>query len=520
MELSISCFFITLLLIICAITVLVKSCIPNPYGQKFNPPPSPPGLPLLGHLHLIRQPIHRSLQSISAKYGKILSLRFGSRRVLLLSTPSAVQQCYTDHDLAFASRPTLLAGKYFNYDFTTVIVAPYGDLWRNLRRILNAELFSSASLSKFAAVREAEIRASVERIARCSNKGGNVIFELKSRIHEATFNVMTMVTLGKRYYGGGDDGGRVGNCEAEKFREAMRDVIDVSGWSNTGDFLPILQRVDLFGTGRRMAGLMKKMDKFLQELVDESREKLGEGKETAAIIDDLLSLQREEPEFMTDKIIKGIILVILTAGTNTTATTIEWAMALLLNHPEVMTKLQAEIDAKVRQDSLVNEQDLSNLEYLNHVIDETLRLYPPAPLLGPREASENCSVGGYDISKGTILIVNVWAIHRDPELWENPTKFVPERFEEGLRNVWEEEGCKFVPFGGGRRGCPGATVASRVIGLVLGCLVQGFEWERIGTEAVDMTEAIGLTMPRVKPLEVMCKPRHPALRFVACAVDL
>ncbi|CAI0451633.1 unnamed protein product [Linum tenue] len=509
--------FLTLLLIICAFPLLVNSLIPNPNPKQFNPPPSPPAIPILGHLHLIRQPIHRTLQSLSAKYGKILSLRLGSRRVLLVSTPAAVEECFTRHDLAFAGRPQLLAGKYFHYDFTTVFVAPYGDHWRNLRRILNNALFSTASLARFAAVREAETRSLVERIARWGSiwgYRGNVV-ELKSQIREATFNTMTMAVLGKRYYGGGrGDGDDASDSEANEFKQVMRDIVYLCG-KNLIDFLPILQRVDLFRTEKRMAALREKMDKFLQGLVDENRRKLGEEKEEeAVIIEDLLNLQREEPEFLTDQILKGIILVILIGGTDTVATAIEWAMALLLNHPEVMTKLGAEIASKVGQERLVSELDLSNLAYLNHVIDETLRLYPPAPLLGVHQASEDCSVGGYDVRKGTILMVNAWAIHRDPEAWENPTEFVPERFEGG------EGCCKSFPFGLGRRGCPGVAVANRVMGLVLGCLVQGFEWERIGMGAVDMTEGLGLTLPRVEPLNVMCKPRDLAMSLLVEPLDL
>ncbi|CAN1274282.1 Cytochrome P450 81Q32 [Linum perenne] len=495
MELQLSFFFIAFL-ITCALPLLIRSLFFNSDRQRSNRPPSPPSLPFLGHLHLIKQPIHRTLQSISAKYGKVLYLQFGYRRVLLLSSLSAVEECFTKHDLAFASRPRLLAGKYFNYDFTTVIVAPYGDHWRNLRRVLTSELFSSPSLSRFSVVREGEVRSSIERIARsCVDMNGKKI-RLKSEIHELIFNTMTMVTLGKRFYGEG-----IGELEeAKKFQEVMREVIDLSGSSNLGDFLPILQRIDLFGTKKKMVGLMMKMDKFLQDLVDEHRLKVGSFMEKV-VIDDLLALQQEEPELLTNDILKGIVLVILTAGTDTSSTTLEWAMALLLNHPEAMAKLRAEIDAEVGQDRLLKEEDLPKLKYLQNVIDETLRLYPAAPLLGLREASEDCIVGGYEIDRGAILMVNAWAIHRDSEVWMNPTEFVPER--------WDEEGSykKLIAFGGGRRGCPGVMVANRVIGLALGCMIQVFNWERIDDEKIDMTEALGLTMPRVNPLDVLCKSR-------------
>ncbi|TVU44889.1 hypothetical protein EJB05_04352, partial [Eragrostis curvula] len=190
------------------------------------------------------------------------------------------------------------------------------------------------------------------------------------------------------------------------------------------------------------------------------------------------------------------------AGTETTSTTTEWAMSLLLNHPEALKKAQAEIDAAVGTSRLLTADDVPHLAYLHCVISETLRLYPGAPLLLPHESSADCKVGGYDVPAGTMLLVNVYAIHRDPTVWENPVEFRPERFEDG-----KAEGRLLMPFGMGRRKCPGETLALRTIGLVLGTLIRCFDWETVDGAKVDMTESGGLTIPRAVPLETMCKPR-------------
>lgn len=186
-------------------------------------------------------------------------------------------------------------------------------------------------------------------------------------------------------------------------------------------------------------------------------------------------------------------------------------MSLLLNHPEALTTARAELDKHVGHERLVNEHDLPKLSYLQNIVTETYRLFPAAPLLVPHESSHDCTIGGFDIPRGTMLLVNAWAIHRDPEVWDDATCFKPERFEGKKR----DEGYKLVTFGAGRRQCPGISLANKVICLSLAGLIQCFEWERIGEELVDMSEGKGLTMPRAKPLQAMCKVREEMINVLS-----
>ncbi|XP_027171128.1 cytochrome P450 81D1-like [Coffea eugenioides] len=187
----------------------------------------------------------------------------------------------------------------------------------------------------------------------------------------------------------------------------------------------------------------------------------------------------------------------LTARTDTSVT-IEWALSLLVNHLEVLEKARAELDTQVGIDRLVDEHDLSNLPYFHNIISETLRLYPTAPMLVPHESSDDC-IEGYNIPRGTILLVNAWAVHRDPNVWDDPTSFKPERFE-GL----QVQPSKLIPFGMERRSCPGSGLAQRVVGLALGSLIQSFDWKRIGEEEIALAEGTGVSMPKAKPLEKTC----------------
>lgn len=194
-------------------------------------------------------------------------------------------------------------------------------------------------------------------------------------------------------------------------------------------------------------------------------------------------------------------------------------MSLLLNHPEALDKARAEIDAHVGPNRLLDELDLPNLKYLQNIINEALRLFPPAPLLLPHESSEDCVVGGFDVPGGTMLLVNAWSIHRDPRTWREPTRFMPERFvSSGVDQTGEGEGyygTSNIPFGVGRRACPAASLSKRLIGLAIGSLIQSFEWKRIGEEEISMVEAIGISMPKAEPLEVLCKPNEAMINLLS-----
>ncbi|ESQ53355.1 hypothetical protein EUTSA_v10027312mg, partial [Eutrema salsugineum] len=448
---------------------------------KLNLPPSPAySLPVIGHLHLLKNPIHRTFLSLSQSLGNtpIFHLRFGNRLV------------YKRRVLA--NRPEVIMGKHIAYDSTIMITASYGDHWRNLRRIAAVEIFSSQRISTFMSVRKDEIRQLITHLSR-NSLHGFVEVEMQSLLASLALNNIIMMVAGKRYYGVGTED----NAEAKIVRALISEALASSGAGNLADYLPIVRWVTDYEKRAKILG--NRFDGFLQRLVDEKRAEKTKGQ---TLIHHLLSLQETQPEYYTDVIIKGIIISLVIAGTDTSAVTLEWAMSNLLNHPEILEKARAEIDDKIGLDRLVEESDIVNLHYLQNIVSETLRLYPPAPLLLPHLSSEDCIVAGYDMPRGTLLLTNVWAMHRDPSLWEEPEVFKPERFEK------EGESQKLIlPFGMGRRACPGAELGKKLVSLALGCLIQCFEWQRVGEELVDMTEDKGLTMPKATPLRAMCMAR-------------
>ncbi|KZV13944.1 hypothetical protein F511_44764, partial [Dorcoceras hygrometricum] len=406
--------------------------------------------PVIGHLHLLRPPMHRIYHRFSEKLGPIFSLRFGARLVVVVSSSAAAEECFTKNDIVLANRPRLIIGKYLFYNYTALSITSYGEHWRNLRRLATIEIFSSARLNMFQSIRQDEVKLLLLKLYRKSQHDFARV-ELKSLFSELSFNIIMRMVAGKRYFGESED-----NEHAKKYRELIKEAFTYGGVSNPADFFAVLKWIDYNGKVRGMQRLSKEMDAFLEGLIDEHRR----CKTKTTMIGHFLDLQESQPEYYTDSIIKGIIMVMLLAGTDTSSVTIEWAMSALLNHPEKLEKAKAEMDSFVGSNRLIDESEVPKLPYLQNIISETFRLFPAAPLLVPHESSADCKIGGYDIPKGTILLVNAWAIHRDPMTWDDPTSFEPERFE------GKEVGpAKLLPFGMGRRSCPGSGLAQRVVGL-------------------------------------------------------
>ncbi|GAB4840684.1 hypothetical protein Ancab_021451 [Ancistrocladus abbreviatus] len=472
----------------------------RPSTRNPQHPPGPSPLPIIGHLHLLKHPIHQTLHTLSLKHGPIFSLRFGSRPVVVIESSLLVDECLSKNDITFANRPFLIFGKHFAYNYNTLISAPYGEYFRRLRRIASTEIFSSSRLNIYLESRREEVKEMVIKLYQKSEGCGYVKVDMRSLFGELMFNVLARMVGGKRC------------CDFERgkeFREILHEVFEFAGEWYPGDFLPILRVIDYQGYEKKSKKLAKKVDAFFQGLIEERKKDKGND----SMIDHLLSLQEEEPQFYTDQTIKGLILTVLIAGVDTTAVTMEWAMSLLLNHPKELSNARKEIDTHIGEERLVDELDLPNLPYLRNIISETLRLYPAVPLLLPHTASQDCIVGGYRVPRDTILLVNVWAIQRDPSLWEDATGFKPERFARE-----DVDACckyKYLPFGRGRRACPGMGLGHRVAGLALASLIQCFEWERIGKEQVDMSPGRGLNMPKAEPLEAMCKSRPVTCSLIA-----
>lgn len=300
MEISLLHVFLSLPILLVAVHCLLHKISGD---RKF--PPSPPSLPIIGHLHLLGQPLHRFLSALAEKHGPVFFLWFGSQPTVIVSSLQVAEECFTKNDVVLANRPKTTAGKYFGYNHTTILASPYGDHWRNLRKVSAIEIFSVHRLNILMGIRREEVRRLLRKLSVGSLRGFTRV-EMRSKLNELTFNIMMRMVAGKRYFG--DD--LADDQESKEFRYIVKEVFKNGGATNLAEFVPILRLAGFGWSNKKMIRLFKKTDAFLQGLIDEHRQKKIDGLEVKnTTIDHLLSLQEQEPDYYTDQIIKGLIMV-------------------------------------------------------------------------------------------------------------------------------------------------------------------------------------------------------------------
>ncbi|KAH9330482.1 hypothetical protein KI387_002590, partial [Taxus chinensis] len=301
-------------------------------------------------------------------------------------------------------------------------------------------------------------------------------------------------------------------CE---LKHAIEESLMLHGAICIGDYIPWLKRFDLQGYEKAMKHAQRKLDTYMQIIVEKHREnESNKDEDQMDFIDVLISEEKDEAISDKDAFVKATAMIMLLGGTDTSSVALEWALSLLLSHPHALEKAQDELDSKIGRNRVVVESDIRQLNYLQAIMKETLRLHPPAPLLVPHQSTEACIVGGFHIPAGTTLIINAWVIHRDEKVWNRPLEFIPERFMEvgggdrGIGNIYKiENEFGMIPFGAGRRGCPGYSLAMCTMHITLARLLQGFNWFAPDEKKIDMNEGVGATMPRAVPLKVIVQPR-------------
>ncbi|KAK9145506.1 hypothetical protein Sjap_005409 [Stephania japonica] len=416
--------------------------------------PEPPGAwPIIGHLPLLvsaKQP-HRAFAALAEKYGPAFMLRMGMSPMLIVSSREVAKECYTAKDHVFATRPVTTAGKLMAYDHSVMGFTPFGTYWREIRKIATVELFSARRIGMLKPVRQSEVSLWMKGLHEKAQKPiGRIDIQLANANGRR-----------KAYYG--SNVAKADEKMAGLFRHAVQQFNYHLGNSEMYDALPFMAWLDFKGDAKAMRNTQKDLDYIMQTWLDEHRVKAdqmrGDAINNTRDFLDVLVMMEKTGQFSSaindiDTTIKALALTQLVAGVDSMANTMVWVLALLLNNPEMLAKAQDELDTKVGKDRLVEESDIPNLNYLQALLKETLRMYPVGPLLVPHEAMEDCHVVGYFVPRGTGLFINAWTIQRDPNVWAEPDRFNPERFLTTHVDMdVKGQNHELLPFGSGRRSC-------------------------------------------------------------------
>ncbi|KAM6547989.1 hypothetical protein CsatB_019665 [Cannabis sativa] len=508
--------YIMLFLLWLVSTILVRNIFSKRRTKNSRFPPSPSSLPIIGHLHHLGPLPHQSLYKLSNRYGPLMHIYLGSIPTVVASSPEMAKEFLRTHEASFSSRPPPSILKHISYPSDDLTFAPYGPYWKFLKKVCMSQLLGSQTLNLLLPIRNDERRRFLVSLLKRAESNESV--DIGNELKKLTNNVISRMIMSKRC---ADD-----DNEADEINEVVNDSAEIVGTFNVSDFIWFCKNLDLQGLRKRSKVIHDKFDNMVEKIIKEHRahNKTSRGDHhhnhvPRDFLDILLKISDDEGSDvkLTQENIKSFFLDVFVAGTNTSSITMEWALAELINNPKMMKKAMEEIDNVVGKIRLVEESDVANLPYIQAIIKETLRLHPPGPIL-IREASETCSIDDYEIKEKTRLLINVWAISRDPNHWESPFEFKPERFYSDDKNEisnnaknMDVRGQHFqlLPFGSGRRGCPGTTLGLQVVHTSLASIIQCFDLKTDGI--VDMSEGPGLTLPRAHSLVCVLKARHSQL---------
>ncbi|KAB2012268.1 hypothetical protein ES319_D09G077500v1 [Gossypium barbadense] len=430
--------FLTILAIFCSFYILFYISKHGKGKGKALPGPQP--LPIIGNLHMLSMLPHESLYHLAKKHGAIMSIRLGSVPAVVVSSPEVAKIFLKTHDVVFASRPKFQVLQSIYNGKMGIAFTEYGPYWRSLTKFCNQQLFTASKIESFAPSRKEVLTHFIESLKEAA--AAKEVVNISKKVGNLNAKMILNMILGpvKKY-------------EEFNLKEIIEELLYMVGVFNLADFVPFLGAFDL-------------QDDFISTMLTELNKQIN-----------------PNGDIMDRNCIKAITIDMIVASLDTSTAPLEWALLELIKHPRVMLKLQKVLERIIKK-RMVEENDLPKFEYLDMVLKETLRLYPVTPMLLPRESR---------------IIVNVWAIGRDPNVWSNNVEeFFPERFVN--RNI-ELHGhdFKLIPFGSGCRVCPGRKLALITVKLILAQLVHCFDWELPGgmsPNELDMTEKFSSTLPR------------------------
>ncbi|KAL8192409.1 hypothetical protein R6Q57_027594 [Mikania cordata] len=466
-------------------------------------PPGPFPLPIIGNLLHISDKPHHSLATLANRYGPLMSLKLGSRTTIVVSSPDMAKEFFQKHDQSFSGRPSLHLTKVANHVKHSILWLPAGDQWRRLRRICKEYLFSSQRLDASECLRQEKVKELIEHVHSCTTSEKTV--NIGGVTFTTILNIFTNFIFSM-------DLAEYDSMSSQEFKNDVRAVLEISGKPNMAELFPFLEPFDPQGIIRHGSFYVKNILAVFDRIIDQRMQtRSSSGSSSLAstnndVLDSLLNLNKKD-EFEFDRNdIRHLFFALFVAGIDTTSATLEWAMTELIHNPEKLKIARSEIN-KVMKDktNIIQESDISQLPYLQAIIKETLRLHPPAPFLIPHQSIQDVEVQGFLVPKDAQILCNVWAMGRDPKVWPHPETFMPERFLE-VKIDYKGQDFELIPFGAGRRICPGLNVAHRMLHTMLASLIHKFDWKLEGNmkpEDLNREDKFGVIMQSKVPLKLI-----------------
>ncbi|GFP82473.1 ferruginol synthase [Phtheirospermum japonicum] len=446
------------------------------YKKTAKLPPGPFPLPIIGNIHKLGPNPHHSLAKLSQVYGPLMHLKLGSIQAI-------------KHDKVFSGRVVPHAGQALDHHKFPLTWLPAESKWRKFRKLCKEQMFTTHKLEASQGLRQEKLKQLRDYLYECCTNGR------AANIGEAAFTTSLNLVSATLF-----------SLDFACFDS--NSAQEVLGTPNLADYFPLLKFIDPQRLNRGAEVYFGKLLAKIDEIIDqrlESRRKSNSPSRKHDLLEVLLDLNQESDSELCRNDMKHLLGELMVAGTDTTSDTVHWAMTELMRNPEKLSKLKDELRTVLGNDKQAQESDISRLPYLNAVIKETFRYHPAGPFLVPHKALDNVEIHGYMIPKDAQVLVNVWAIGRDSEIWSNPDSFEPERFLDSKLD-YRGQNFELIIFGSGRRICPGLPLAHVMVHLMVACFVHNFDWKLengMKPDDVDVKELFGLALHKVVPLKAL-----------------
>ncbi|XP_059634042.1 cytochrome P450 76T24-like [Cornus florida] len=492
-----------LVLALSFVSICIHILVSNPIFRRSSTarlPPGPYAFPVIGNFLALGNKPHESLATLSKTYGPIMSLKLGSITTIVVSSPKIAKEVLQKHDLNISSRIIPDSVKVLDHSIVSIVWLPASNQWRKLRKICKEYLFSAQVLDSSQGLRRKKVRELVDYVHESCTSGQAV--DIGRAAFTTSLNLLanTFFSIDLAHYQANS---------SQEFKDIVSTVMDLVGKTNVADYFPLLKLIDPQHFRRQMKFYFGKLLEIFEAIINQRLQSRASSSGLGNdVLGTLLNQSKDnDTEGFSINDLKHLLLDLFLAGTDTTSASVEWAMAELMKRPDAMAKARNELEEVIGRDGhrLVQESDIPTLPYLQAVVKESLRLHPVAPLLIPHKAEADVEICGYTVPKNAQVLVNVWAMGRDPNIWSNPNSFLPERFLEHETDFRGQD-FELIPFGAGRRVCPGMALGSRMLHFMLASLLQSFDWkleEGVKPEDIDMNDKTGLTMQKAMPLKAI-----------------